>query len=118
MHHDREDVVIPWKGLERAITGGTHTIKDVREAIDARQMQLWLEGNSAVVTQVCRYPRLVSVEMFLMAGDLSELKMIEARIVDWAKTNGLDRVQLGGRSGWQRALPGYESLGVMLVKDI
>lgn len=106
------------KKLERAIVGGTHTIEDVEQAIEHRTMQLWEQGESAIVTQILQYPRIRSVEMFLMAGALSDLKDLAQRVQEFAKEQGADRMQVGGRPGWERALVGYESLGVFLVKDI
>lgn len=90
---------------------------DVYSEIASGQKQLWVEGESAVVTQICPYPQMLSIELFLIGGELKEIKSIVQEILDRAKVCGIKRAQMGGRSGFTRAL-GFKELGAFMTKEI
>jgi hypothetical protein len=96
----------------------THTLEDVRDEVLSGRFQFWPGARSAVVTEIAQYPRVKAVRIFLAGGDLSELQLIETEICDWAKHIECSRVEIAGRAGWQRALPGYVRASTWLAKDI
>lgn len=110
----------PWieAALEYTGTPRTHELSDIRDAILVSKMQFWPGQRSAAVTEVAVYPRLTACRIFLAGGDLEELKLIEKHICDWAKHIGCSRVEIAGRAGWQRALPGYVRASTWLTKEI
>ncbi len=87
-----------------ALAGGSHTLEDIGDAIEAGQMQFWPGVKSAIVTQIEQSPRRRTVHFFLAAGNLAELEAMVPSILEWAqKVEGCDGATLSGRPGWQRS---------------
>lgn len=84
--------------------GGTHSERDVFDAIVAGHAQLWMWGSSAAVTEIVVYPLLKSCRVWLAAGDLAEIRDIEQQIEGWARQHGCARLEIIGRKGWLRKL--------------
>lgn len=116
----REEWERLWPVLEPALdyAGHTHDEADLIEAIAAGTLQFWPGEKSAIVTELVSYPRFGALRFFLAGGDLAELKEMEGRVIEWAQHYGCARVEIGGRRGWQRALPGYTRLCTVLAKPI
>lgn len=102
--------------VERALAeGGGHFLADdVLAALERSEMQLWTlwrEGRiaGALVTEIVRWPRR-SVCRLVLAGAEDGLrgewlpwrKTIEA----WARAHGCAAIEIYGRPGWARLLPG------------
>ena len=104
------------EALARA--GGTHDEGDVLAGILGGSLQLWAGERSAIVTELIAYPRLTALRLFLAGGDLEELAAMERELAGRAQRAGIGRLEIGGRAGWERALPGYRRLCVCLVKEI
>jgi hypothetical protein len=110
-----------------ALTGGAYEPNDVLADIEKQNAQLWvvLIGESvvgAVVSTIIVYPRLTSLACPFVGG-------ADNRLADWwrptfemleafARAKGCKRIEGGVRKGWARLLPGMESVGVMLRKDL
>ncbi|MEC9266706.1 MAG: hypothetical protein VX464_11655 [Pseudomonadota bacterium] len=75
---------------------------------------LFGEGRSCAVV----FPRGTLLRIGLGGGDLDELRGIEARIEKFARANGFLRLEIIGRRGWSRVLPGYEEAAVILRKEL
>lgn len=105
-------------------THGTHTEDDVLAMILAGQLKLTTSEKSAIVTEVCKYPRLSALNAFLCAGKLSDILDHEPTLIALAKEHGCSRVTFGGLPKWEAAMcqkpngPGWEVGGVFLYKDI
>ncbi|MBL8630695.1 MAG: hypothetical protein JNM81_13750, partial [Rhodospirillaceae bacterium] len=56
--------------------------------------------------------------MFLAGGDLAELQAMELDVAAQAKAAGITRMEISGRRGWLRSLPGYRELCTTFIKDI
>ena len=84
--------------------GGTHSERDVLDAIIAGQAQLWMHEASAAVTEIVSYPRLRACRVWLAAGDLDGIKEIERQVEGWARQNGCARLEIIGRKGWLKKL--------------
>ncbi|TAK98939.1 MAG: hypothetical protein EPO08_17705 [Rhodospirillaceae bacterium] len=82
------------------------------------RLRLWAGEKSAIVTEIVTFPRLKAVNCFLVGGDLSELFMIEKKIVEYAKAEGCSRITGGGRFGWTRVLKDYKVVGSFMYKDV
>lgn len=102
--------------LERA--GGTHGFTDIVSNIYRGNLQLWPGKQSAVVTEVMDAPLMRYVHIFLAGGDLDELTEMEKAICTWAREIGARRVTINGRTGWERALEGYQRAHVALAKEL
>ena len=108
--------------LEAALeySGGTHTIDDVRAAIDRRDMLLITGRNCAMVYEVLSYPQMKILHGFLCGGDLEELKSFDPYLQEMAKTLGCAKVTIAGRQGWVRALRGlgYAHSCTVISKEV
>ncbi len=92
--------------LEDALgyTGGTHTLDDVRRGIADGSLQLWPAAESALVTELLRYPTgLKVVNFFLAGGNMAEVKRLYHIVIAWARTQGCTRATFTGRRGWERS---------------
>lgn len=106
--------------IQRAVDlQDTHSLEDVKEAVDAGRAQLWCGTHSALVTEIIVYPRKKVCRIWMAGGLLWELKddMLPA-VEGWAKSKGCDAVEIIGRKGWQRVLDDYRQPHVRLVKEI
>ncbi len=50
--------------------------------------------------------------------DLEELKSKQPEMERWAVSQGCKRVISGGRIGWGRVFPEYQSLGMLYYKEL
>lgn len=103
--------------LEPALDG-SYTLDDVRAELAAGRAQLWTLPQSAVVTQVHHYPRLRVLRVWLAGGDLDELRRNTHRLDDVARQFGCDAVELEARKGWSRVMDDYDTLKVVLRKEL
>ncbi len=118
------DGLSPWERavplLARAVARqDTHALEDVRAAVAAGRAQLWCGRDSALVTEIQRHPRRKVCRIWLAAGRLGELvdDMLPA-VEAWAAGRGCDGVEVVGRPGWARVLPGYTQPHTILEKRL
>jgi len=121
--HAAEDVVGPYRELlEMALAraGGTHTYEDVLQSISVGDMFFWPASKSCMVTEIVQYPRLRALHVFLAAGDLVEIKDMEASLISFAKSLKCSALSMSGRKGWTKALKemNWEEAHTTLVKQI
>lgn len=98
---------------------GTHKLSDVYTGIAAGQFQLWRGQSSVIVTEITEYPRRRGCRIFLAAGDMDELvNRMEPDVVEWAKGQDCDHMEIIGRRGWRRVLNDYREPAAILTKEI
>lgn len=99
--------------------GNTHDPDDIRELITQDRLQLWCGAESVIVTELTTYPQFMACRIFLAGGDLKELvEEMEPAVCDWAQRIGCKRMEIAGRSGWERVMKDYDRLAVCLVKEL
>ena len=103
--------------LEAALDG-TYTLEDVWHEIEQRNAQFWPLTRSAVVTQIIRHPQCKVLRIWLAGGELDELLRFVSAADNYAREQGCARVEIDGRKGWSRVLPGYDIERVTLTKDV
>jgi hypothetical protein len=110
----------PWIEAALPYAGGTHTIQDIKAAIDAGHMLLLAGERSAFVIEVITYPRTKALHIFLAGGDLTELKSADAQMDEIAREWGCSRITIAGRRGFIRALKdlGYRERWSVLSKEL
>jgi hypothetical protein len=101
-------------------SGGTHNFDDVRAGIESGHMQLWATKNAAAVTEILKYARKKTLNVFLAAGDMDEIVQNIDGIADWGRLQGCDSLTINGRSGWTRVLGrhGFKPVAVTLERDL
>ena len=80
--------------------------------------QIWLNGESVLVTEVVRYPLCRVVRGFAAAGDMDELMAMQPAVEQWGREMGCARIEFCGRRGWERVFRDYRCRHVMMVKEL
>jgi len=123
-----KDIYLIWAQvaplLEKALDE-TYEIKDILYGLINKKMQLFISWNdnkveSAVVTEICEYPRTKTLRYFLAGGtNLNNwLSRIQEVIEEFAKRNNCTHLEVAGRKGWVRKLKGFKMKAIILTKEI
>lgn len=105
--------------LKYNMTG--QTLDDVKNGLASGEYLLWPGRNSAVVTEHYETPQGKFLNFFLAGGELDELAQMLEPIEAWAKANGVKKITLYGRRGWEKTFlrgAGYRTHWVVMTKDI
>jgi hypothetical protein len=105
---------------------GTHRLEDVMKGVLDGRLQLWVGKKSAAVTEVLSFPRLRALNVFLAAGEMSELSACLAGMEAWARGCGCERIMFSGRldpadrrrSAWERWHAGWTPSWITLFKEL
>ena len=102
-------------------------LKDLKEEIDADQMQLWLVADDSIrcaaVTKIAQsvYGTKFARILFLAGDSIDEwLNELLAIIEPWAKHHGCEIIEAVGRKGWDRVGKrfGYRHSYTVIQKDL
>lgn len=108
--------------MEKALrlSGNTHSIEDVVEALREGQMQAFWNDTSIVITEVALTPRRQFVSIFLSAGDLDGVMALHDKIYDWAVENGYGFARILVRPGFARLLErkGWKRRQIMMELEL
>lgn len=109
-------------GIELALAqgGGTHQMRHVLDAIMSQEAQLWIDGDSLLITEVNDTPLLRELHIWIATGDLEGCIALSEKVGHWGYLNGCDVMTLQGRLGWKRALRqrGWEPLSIEMYKRL
>lgn len=98
---------------------GSHTFDDIAFGVMRGVYQIWPGDKAVAVTEILEYPRKRALNVFLVGGDLEELKTIEPKLEDFAREHGCTEFQATGRKGWLRAhSDGWKPAGYTLRKAL
>jgi hypothetical protein len=117
------EAMLPYrKLLDSALefAGGTHLFEDIVDAVSDGRMHFWPAESSCVVTEVVCYPRARAIHIFLAAGDLAQIKDMDATFQQFGRAFDAKFITLSGRKGWIKALDdvGYKLSHVSMFKEI
>lgn len=102
-----------WALLERAAAIGDGLTKnEAKTGIEAGYFRLYTGHRSAALVSCDQDVWRIG----LGGGDLAELKALEAVIDYERQEKGVPKLQIVGRRGWLRALPGYAERAVVMEK--
>lgn len=96
-------------------------MSDVEGMIESGMAQLWECEGAASVSEIVSHPREKWLTVWLSGGDMEKLiNVLLPKMEAMAKAEGCDRVVLGGRKGWKRALceNGYSEMGLICAKEV
>lgn len=85
-----------------AYTGGTHTYQDVEDMVVQGRLQVWPAPHAAVITEILEHPQQKTLHVFLAAGSMSEIAVMEPIVLEWAREQGCTQASMLGRKGWGR----------------
>jgi len=110
----------PWLEAALELSGGTHTLDDVVQAIIKGEKQFWPAPKGCAVTEIVNYPRKKVLHIFLAGGEMEQIIDMDDSAVEFAKMNGCTGMSIAGRKGWKRVLKdkGYVETFTVLGKDI
>ena len=88
--------------LERVLSrmGDLYRVSDILEAISARRMQSFVEGESIAITRIASYPRAKAVEVLAVVGSLDDARVLHDRVLEFAAREGATAIIAYGRPGW------------------
>lgn len=95
----------PWIIAALEYARGTHSIESVEAGIREGRYTFWPGEKSAGITEIHAFPHAAFLHVFLAGGDLDEIR--DVLIPIWrlyALKEGLTKLTLCGRRGWERAL--------------
>ena len=96
------------------------TCADVFDRCADGQMQLWLGGlplDGVAVTEIVVYPRKKEGRIVFGAGSLERGQAGLDTVLGWMRQEGCSAVEIIGRPGWERALPGFAPDAVVLRRE-
>lgn len=108
--------VLPYLEKGLPYLDGKYDLLDIKKLCLDNAMQLWVIYNEAdvevkgiVLTELLTYPQSLRAGIFLVAGDdLDQVMQHLDTIINWARNNNADSIELYGRPGWEKILKKYE----------
>jgi hypothetical protein len=104
--------------------GGTHTLEDIRQAIEDGRMVLRTFPHCAFLLEIVTYPKFKALRVTGAGGECNAAlsEVLDFSINDipaLTKAAGLHRYEFRGREGWKRVLkPLGMTCHVFMFKDI
>ncbi len=111
----------PWIAAALDHAGRTHSLDDVRTAIDRGEAHFWPGRASALVAAIETDPGERRLLIWLAGGERAELETcLLPQVEAWGRERGCRRCLIIGRGGWVRALKskGYAPLARIVAKDL
>jgi hypothetical protein len=102
----------------------THTLKHIREQIEANRLELWIAeaGRAVAVTEFVEYPTGRVLNIFLSAGPADELNKCLPGLEAYARGKAARAIMFYGRAprkaAWAEVLPGFSPAWVCMWKDL
>jgi hypothetical protein len=107
--------------VRRAITDARLDWVSVVDAAQRGECQfLQVDGAVAITALVSSGP-FKTCQIMAVAGDLSTMAALDAKVEEWARENGCQAIETVGRKGWSRIpppAPGFEVVGVKYRKTL
>lgn len=111
--------------IERVLphTDGKYLACDIRDLLLSRDMQLWVAVDedilSCAVTQIHTWPRKKVATIVMCAGDdMGHWLHMHDFLASWALENGCQAIEIYGRPGWEKVLPSYKKIHVVLRREL
>lgn len=102
-----------------------YAVDDILSMCVTEEAQLWCawdtdenEIKGTMVTQLRIFPRRRVCMIWIFSGILKECIHLLPEFEDWARGEGCGVVQIQGRRGWIRALPGYHQAMYVTEKKL
>lgn len=102
----------------------TMTVEVMRQKVERAEAQLWCYAEDGIVlgvglTEICEHSTGRFCRVWAIAGDLEPaLVPIAEMVEEWARSLGCVAMEINGRKGWARKLPGYKVKAYVIEKDL
>ena len=83
---------------------GTHRMQDIEAGVEAGRFQLWVKPQMVGITEIIDFPLKRVLHIFLVGGNLEQIKSMHDEVWAWAQAQGCSEMTLSGRPGWSKAL--------------
>ena len=91
--------------LETAVKrGGERTLDGIKADCADGLSQLWVSGNSAMISELLEFPDVKRAVCVVAGGNLKDFKATWPAFLKWAKGQDCDEVEIVGRKGWIKEL--------------
>ena len=97
---------------------GYTTFEDVWGEIERHEKILWTGERSAVVLMFWDYPTHRACVVQFAGGDLEEIQSLEPHLQQFARDCGATTLEMRGRKGWARSLPGWEVTEIIMERRL
>ncbi len=116
-----EDFWVVWRKvkplLEKALKrSDEYSMSDVLHFTHTGMWQMWHGDHCVGFTRIANYPQHKALIIVLAAGELEEIIDLEPHIAEWGRNEGCKYVEIYGRRGWSKALPGYDEQAAIFRK--
>ena len=111
----------PWLEAALGHAGRTHSLADVKAAVERGEARFWPGAKSALVAAVETDPGDRRLLIWLAGGAREELETDILPLAEaWGRETGCRRALIIGRAGWERTLKskGYAPLARIVAKDL
>lgn len=105
--------------LRRALRRARLDFGEVVEKARRGEVQFLEVEGAVAITALTSSGSYRTCHVIAIAGDLSTMPALDAKVEEWARTNGCQAVEADGRLGWSRIAPpspGYAAVGVKYRK--
>lgn len=82
--------------------GRTHDVADIVQGCRDNRFKWFSNGDGNIVAEICTFPKLKTVNFFLIFGELKHCLALEHEVLPWAIENGATLATATGRAGWGR----------------
>ncbi len=103
------------KALKRS---DEYSLSDVLHFAHSGLWQMWHGDHCVAFTRIANYPQHTALIIILAAGELEEIIDLEPHVSDWGRQQGCKYVEIYGRRGWSRALPGFDEQATVFRKAL
>lgn len=102
---------------------GLWRTEDYERAVRGARMQLWIVKAemilAAILTEIVVEPRGKKLRVLMLHGrERRRWLHLLGQLEEWARGIGCDLVEVVGRRGWQRELPGYRFKCMTMEKGL
>ena len=111
----------PWLDAALDHAGRTHSLAQVRAAVERDEARFWPGPRSVLVAVIETDPGDRRLLIWLAGGDREELEIIILPLAEaWGRRSHCRRALVIGRAGWERTLKskGYAPLARIIAKDL
>lgn len=116
------DRFIPHLDRALAYAKHSHTVEDVRAAVERGDAQLWPGVQSVIITEIVQMPQWRELRFWLAAGDMTELRAMYPVVEEFGRRTGCQYCTMTGRDGWARSFltkdEGWTAEATLYMKEL
>lgn len=107
--------------LRRALSRARLDFAAVVQKARDGEVQIIEVPGAVAITALCTSGPFKTCQIVAVAGDLSRMAELDAKVTAWARSNGCQAIETEARRGWSRIAPpapGYEPIAIKYRKTL